>query len=123
MSIVAVVVLYSFVISPEMKIAKAKEIIENDPQVSEAIQLYELKMEGVKVEGDIAHVVFSLGDNHLTLSLQVDLEKGTVEDFLNKKKEILESIKIDFGNGDVSGDVLIIPKDSEPEHMDDADFE
>jgi hypothetical protein len=79
---------FNMLISPQMKVAQAMEIMQNDPRVNAVIEEYNLQVEEVEVVGNVAYIFLYIEKDGIEVTLTVDLESGTVGKIVSENGEI-----------------------------------
>ena len=82
--------------SPRVEIARAVEIMESDPLVSDAIEKYDLSVKGVKVWKDLAYIFLHPNPDfdQFEVTIIVDLSRETVWKIVAHEGEILSKSQI-----------------------------
>lgn len=101
--------------NPQVDIARAMEILADDPQISAVIEEYDLKVQGVEVRDNVAYIFLDLDPDKgdLEVTITVDLDDGTIGKTIAEEGEIIQDEEVVGTVGELTakkeGVVLDVP--------------
>ncbi len=78
---------FNLLLSPQMKVAQAMEIMQNDPKINAVIEEYDLHVQEVEVVGNVAYIFLNIDNDGMEITLTVDLKSEVVGKIVTKNGE------------------------------------